>query len=309
MRNTYGRLEVRDENLSINYVTICKLLTIAWRTKKAFVSRIPKVSSSHKFAAHFGLYSLPTKAKIYLGPYSVKEFPRVSLLPFGGGPPFSVCSFHVPWSATKKVESPKLRKILPKKVGLKDIGEKSPAEPCIEIPSPDKSDTALASTSKDNSPEAQVKSLSMKTTLKKLDKAKIDQISKGSKPASVKVSSLIMVEESVPQSDSTEEEVDVGVDQLASADHGFFTCSNEKIAIVPFVMFGKTQCQMKHPMGSKLMRFKSILLGLKFLNYIYRDMYAGVIAWKYNFGMSSKSSLQDYAYIKSAKVSQGCNFF
>jgi hypothetical protein len=286
MRNTYGRLEVRDENLSINYVTICKLLTIAWRTKKAFVSRIPKISCPHTFSAPFGLYSLPTKAKVYLGPYSMKEFPRVSLLPILGGPPVSVFSFAVPWTP-KQGEDPKLRKILPKKVFK--VGKL--AKPLTDKPSPGKS--AEASTSKVISSN---NSLAMKSTLLKLNEAQIDRISR---PTTLGEGS-----KSLTASDSgEEEEVDVA-EQLANADHGYFTCSNEKVATVPFVQFGKEECQIKHPMGSKLLRFKSVLMGLKFLNYIYKDVYPGVNAWKYNFGMSSNTPLQDYAYIKSAKVSR-----
>jgi len=294
MRNTYGRLEVRDENLSINYVTICKLLTIAWRTKKAFVSRIPKISAPHTFLAPFGLYSLPTKAKIYLGPYSMKEFPRVSLLPIGGGLPVSVFSFAVPWSP-KQGENAKLRKILPKKVFK--VGK--PAQPIKEKPSLDKS--AEASTSKDISSEGKDKTLAVKSTLVKLNEAQIGRISR---PSTTGEGS-----KSLTGSDSGEEEEADGVaEQLANADHGYFTCSNEKVATVPFVQFGKEECQIKHPMGSKLLRFKSVLMGLKFLNYIYKDMYPGVNAWKYNFGMSTNNSLQDYAYIKSAKVSHAFHY-
>jgi len=110
MRNSFSRLDVDAENLSINYLAICKLLTISWRTKKAFVSRIKKVSAAHLHTAPFGLYSIPTKARIFLGPYGKDEYPHVRLVTLPGVKELiQVSSFLSPGSQA-------LRHILPKTV-------------------------------------------------------------------------------------------------------------------------------------------------------------------------------------------------
>jgi hypothetical protein len=83
-KNSYTKLELPDEKMSINYVAISKLITIVWRAKKSFFSTVRKVSCPHVFSAPFGLYSIPSKASVYLGPYAKEEIPRAKLLTTDG---------------------------------------------------------------------------------------------------------------------------------------------------------------------------------------------------------------------------------
>lgn len=307
MRNTYGRLEVQDENLSINYMTISKLLTITWRTKKAFVSKIPKVSAPHKFVAPFGLYSLPTKAKIFLGPYLPSEFPKVSLLPFGGGGAFTVSSFTVHRTLIVGDQS-NLRRILPK--GSDDTAAEAKSPPKVKNYKGPKSKSGSASTTGDEGSGADGKKLRMKPMLQKLKNSKVVLVSKAKtnadKPLSAGPVTIEVLKPSPAVVSDSGEDNDSGddCDQLANADHGYFSCSIEDVQTIPFILFGESQCQIKHPMGSKLLRFRSIIWAIKFLEYIYKDIYTDEVSWKFELGMASNNSLQDYAYVKSSKVSQ-----
>ncbi|XP_059484765.1 uncharacterized protein LOC132202081 isoform X2 [Neocloeon triangulifer] len=84
LSNSFEKLEVKSEKFIINYLAICKMLNVTWRTKNSFVAKIQKISGPHVHNAPLGFYSIPSKTRIFLGPFRKQEYPLVKLIPYPG---------------------------------------------------------------------------------------------------------------------------------------------------------------------------------------------------------------------------------